>query len=324
MLAYVLRRLGLGAIVIAAVSFITWLVFATALNPLWGFYATPHAPQVEEMRRRAHLNDPVVVRYWLWLKGIFTGQGLGRTVVGNEPVWPLVEHAFFTTLELIALSTVLIVAGSLVVGIVAARRRGSPVDVGVRSLSYVLWSVPAFLLALLLQHAFVSMSNAWHFQPFAIGGAPTPGLGFTAHGVEDWFQHMTLPAIAVAVGFVGVYSRYLRTSLLATLDQPYTTVARAKGLPERTVVRRHALRNALVPFTTVIVLEFGMILAATLSVDYVFGLNGLASLFLASGLLNGDPFMIEAPILLSAVIVVVASVVGDIACAALDPRLRLS
>jgi peptide/nickel transport system permease protein len=321
-LSYVLRRLGIGAIVIVAVSFITWLVFATVLNPLWPYFQTPHAPEVEQIRIRAHLHDPVVVRYWLWLKGIFTGQGLGRTVLSNEPVWPQVEHAFVTTLELIVVSTVLVVAGSLLVGVVAARRRGSPVDVGLRGFSYISWAVPAFLLALLLQHAFLAMASSWHFQPFAIGGPPTPGLGFTANGVKDWFQHMTLPAIAVALGFIGVYSRYLRTSLLVTLDQPYTTVARAKGLPERTVVRRHALRNALVPFTTVIALEFGTIFAATLAADYVFGLHGLASLFLSNGLLNGDPYLIEAPIVLAAVIVVIASIIGDIACALLDPRLR--
>jgi peptide/nickel transport system permease protein len=133
---------------------------------------------------------------------------------------------------------------------------------------------------------------------------------------------MTLPAIAIALGFIGVYSRYLRTSLLVTLDQPYTTVARAKGLPERQVVRRHALRNALIPFTTVIALEFGTIFAATLAADYVFGLHGLVSLFLYNGLLQGDPYLIEVPIVLVAAIVVVASIVADIACAALDPRLR--
>jgi len=321
-LSYALRRLGLGAIVLVAVSFFTWLVFAVSLNPLWSFFQTPHAPEVEAIRQRAHLHDPVVYRYWLWLKGIFTGQGLGRTVVSNEPVWPQVEHAFFITLELIVVSTIIVIAASMLVGVVAARRRGSAADVGLRSFSYISWAVPAFLLALLLQHAFVAMSNSWHFQPFAIGGPPTPGLGFTPHGIQDWFQHMTLPAIAVALGFVGVYSRYLRTSLLVTLDQQYTTVARAKGLSERLVVRRHALRNALIPFVTVIALEFGTIFAATLAADYVFGLHGLASLFLANGLLNADPYLIEAPILLAATIVVVASVVGDIVCAALDPRLR--
>ena len=322
MLSYVLRRLGLGAIVLVAVSFLTWLVFATALNPLWQFFQTPHAPEVEAIRARAHLHDPVVWRYWLWLKGIFTGQGLGRTVVADQPVWPQVEHSFFLTLELITVATIIIVAGSLVVGVVAARRRGSPADVGLRGFSYISWAVPAFLLAILLQHAFVAMSDSWHFQPFAIGGPPTPGLGFTPAGVKDWFQHMTLPAIAIALGFIGVYSRYLRTSLLVTLDQPYTTVARAKGLPERQVVRRHALRNALIPFTTVIALEFGTIFAATLAADYVFGLHGLVSLFLYNGLLQGDPYLIEVPIVLVAAIVVAASIVADIACAALDPRLR--
>jgi len=319
---FALRRIGLGLVVLVLVSLVTWLIFATALNPLWSFFATPHAPEVLEITRRAHLHDGVVVRYLRWLAGIFTGRGLGREVVTNEPVWPEVRGAFATTLGLIAYAMVFILVGSLLVGVVSARRRGSAADVGLRSFSYLAWSVPAFLLALLLQHAFVAIANDWHFQPFALGGPPTPGLGFTPAGVEDWFQHMTLPAIAVALGFVGVYGRYLRSSMLVTLDAPYTVVARAKGLPERAVTRRYALRNALVPFVTVISIEFGTIVAASLAADYVFGLQGLASLFLANGLLNADPYMIEAPIVLTAAIVVIASIVGDVACAALDPRIR--
>ena len=134
---------------------------------------------------------------------------------------------------------------------------------------------------------------------------------------------MTLPAVAVALGFIGAYSRYLRTALILTLDAPYTVVARGKGLPERLVVRRYALRNALVPFTTVVALDFGAVFGASLAADYVFGLHGLATLFLANGLLNADPFLIEASLVLSAGIVVVAAIAGDIACALLDPRLRL-
>jgi peptide/nickel transport system permease protein len=307
----------LGVVVMLAVSFFSWLVFATALNPVWSFFQTPHAPEVLAIRKRAHLDDNVVVRWWLWLKGLFTGHGFGREVVDNTPVWPQVEHAFVTTLELIGIAIVIVALASVLVGTVAARRRGTAVDVGLRSVSYLSWSMPAFLLALLLQHAFVAMSNSWHFQPFAFGGVPT-------HGVRDWVQHMTLPAVAVALGFVGAYSRYLRSALIVTLDAPYTVVARGKGLPERLAVRRYALRNALVPFTTVIALDFGALFGASLAADYVFGLHGLATLFLANGLLNGDPFLIEASLVLCAAIVVVASILGDVACALLDPRLRLT
>ncbi len=324
MLSFALRRTGLGFLVIIAVSFVTWLVFATALNPVWMYFQSPNAPEVLAIKKRAHLSDPAPLRYWHWLEGIFTGKGLGREVVSDQPVWPQVAHAFAITCELAVYATVLIVVFSLIVGTVAAQRRGTPADVGLRSFSYLVWSIPAFLLALLLQHVAVAVANDWGFMPFAIGGPPTPGLGIGWGGVKDWFQHMTLPAIAVALGFVGAYSRYLRSSLLVTLNAQYTVVARGKGLPERLAVRRYALRNALIPFVTVIAIEFGTIVGATLAADYVFGLHGLASLLLSNGLLNGDPYMIEAPVVLTAVIVVVASIVGDVVCARLDPRLRLS
>ena len=131
-------------------------------------------------------------------------------------------------------------------------------------------------------------------------------------------------ALAVALGFVGVYSRYLRSSLLVSLNEPYAWVARGKGLPEGTVIRRHALRNALVPFTTAMTLDFGAIFGATIAVDLIFGLGGLAEL-IYNGVVNlADPFLIQASIVVTAAIVVVAGIVGDVVCAWLDPRIRLA
>jgi len=134
---------------------------------------------------------------------------------------------------------------------------------------------------------------------------------------------MTLPALVLAVGFVGAYSRYLRSSLLVALHEPYAWVARGKGLPEREVVRRHALRNALVPFTTVMALDFGAVFGASIAVDYVFNLGGLASLVLY-GINIADPFVIEGTIIVTAAIVVVFGIAADVVCGWLDPRIQLA
>jgi peptide/nickel transport system permease protein len=302
-------------VTLVLVSFFSWVIFATALNPTWMFFQTPKAPEVLAMRARAHVDDPVVVRYWYWARDLFTGKGFGRTVVSDQPVWPPVSHALGVTSELIAYSLLLILVGSLVVGVVAARYRGSPLDVALRGASYVAWAIPAFLVGLLILGGMTAVSHHG-FDPFGIASVRRSGF-------LGWLQTFTMPAVAVALAFVGILSRYLRTALLVTLNEPYIVVARAKGLPERTVVRRHALRNALIPFTSVLALELAALVSATLAADYVFGLRGLASLLFISGLVQGDPFTIQAPIVVCAGLVIFGSVLTDLAVVSLDPRIRL-
>ena len=314
-MTFAVRRLALGALLLVVVSFLSWVIFVPAINPLYGFFAEPNAPNAVEMAKRAHLHDPILVRYGLWVEGVFTGQGFGRTVVDQKPVGPALRVAVEHTGELIVFSMVIVVIASVLVAGVEARRRDSPVDVGLRATSYFVWSIPTFLFALLVIHAVAAAPASWHLSGFVQGGAPT--------GVGDFFQRMTLPALTLAVGFVGAYSRYLRSSLLVSLQQPYAWVARGKGLSEREVVRRHALRNALVPFIAVMALDFGAVVGASIAVDYVFNLGGLASLVI-NGLTIADPFLIVGAIVVTAAIVVLFGIVGDMVCGWLDPRIRLA
>jgi len=317
-LAFLVRRLGFGLLVVWLVSLLSWLVFASALNPLTVFFPNFHSKQALAAVARGHLHEPLLVRYWYWLEGLFTGKGFGVSVAYGDPVWQLVGPAFYRTLELLGASLLVVLLVSVAIGFVSARRNGSALDVGLRTFAYVTWSTPAFLLALLVQHWFVAMDASWHFQPFSFSGPPAAGGGFV-----DWLRHMTLPALAVGFGLAGAYARLLRSSLLATMGMPYVGVARAKGLPERRVVLRHALRNALVPFTTLVAFDFGALVGATLAVDYVFGLQGLASTFLLRGLTPADPHVLEAELVLVAALVVAAGILADVLCAWLDPRLRL-
>ena len=134
---------------------------------------------------------------------------------------------------------------------------------------------------------------------------------------------MTLPILVVAAGLVAAYSRYVRSAMIGALAAPYTTVARAKGLPERRVVLRHALRNSLASFVAALSLDFGAVFTASLAADWVFQLHGLASIFLGQLVSGSDPFVIQAELVLVAVLVVVANLVGDLVGAWLDPRAQL-
>jgi len=314
-LSFLVRRLGLGVAVVAAVSFLSWAFFATAASPLWRFFGTPNAPAVHEIVRRAHLHDSLYTRYWLWLKGLFTGQGFGRTAVENQPVGSIVWPATRITLELIGASLVIVVVLSVLIGALGAQRRHSSLTGGIRGLSYVAWSVPAFLLAELALQGIVRVGPGWHL---AFGGAPTPG-----GGIGDWLSHMTLPILVVAAGLVAAYSRYVRSAMIGALAAPYTAVARAKGLPEYRVVIRHALRNSLASFVAALSLDFGAVFTASLAADWVFHLHGLASVFLGQLVGGSDPFVIQAELVLVSVLVVVANLVGDLVGAWLDPRAQL-
>jgi peptide/nickel transport system permease protein len=133
---------------------------------------------------------------------------------------------------------------------------------------------------------------------------------------------MTLPCVALALGLVGVYARYIRSSMLESLQQQYVVVARAKGVPEWRVLLKHALRNSLIPFTSVLSLEFGAIIGASLAVDAVFSLGGLASAFL-SALGQADPFQLTALVICVSVVVTMFMLLSDLLAGWLDPRARV-
>ncbi len=318
MILYVVRRLLVAVLVMLGISFLSFYIVASRINPLWQFLHNEQGRKARALiTRRAHLDQPVVVRYWHWLEGVVTGRGYGRTVVSNEPVWPQVWTALTHSAQLIGAALVVVVVLSLAIGTVAARRPGSPLDVALRAFAYVTWSIPAFLLALGLQLIFLELGNAYDWHPLALYGFPQPN-----GGAVDWLQHMVLPIATVALAFVGVHSRYVRTSMLSSLRAPYAVVARAKGIRESRVTTRHALRNSLIPFITVLTLDFGAVFGACLVADFVFRQEGMGTL-LVGALEQGDPFQIQAVLTVTALIVVIASLIADLAYGWLDPRVRM-
>jgi peptide/nickel transport system permease protein len=182
--------------------------------------------------------------------------------------------------------------------------------------------MPAFLLALLLQQLFARLAIAHGFRPFAVTGIPGPEAGTGFHFVKDWLQHLVLPVTALAAGFIGAYSRYVRSAMLVSLNAPYTATARAKGLSEKRLTIRHALRNSLIPFTNIVALDFGSLFGASLAVDYVYDQHGLAS-YLVKALFDSDPYEVEPIILVAAGVVLCSRALADVVTARLDPRALL-
>lgn len=321
---YVARRLASSLLVLVAVSYGSFWVVASHINPLYSLLLENPRPTALINRLTAvhHLADPIPVRYGRWLLGLFAGGNSGRMILSDQPVWPLVETALLHTAELAAISIVVVTALSALMGALSAYSRGSVVDVVLRGLGYFTWSIPTFVVALAAQAVLVRLGTATGWHPLYLSGrpgsaGPTSGL---ASGV-DWVRHMALPVAVVALGFVGHYARYIRSSLTSALNAPYSTVARAKGLTDRAVLFRHALRNALIPFVAVLSLDLGSLIGATFVADIIFGLQGLGSLFLSSIRL-GDPLLTQSLLMTTAVVMIVFSLLGDVAVSRLDPRIR--
>lgn len=325
MLVYVLRRLLLAALVFVVVSFVSFVLLAAPLDPLWRKFGPSYGEARTRIAEEFHLKDPAVERYWLWVKGTITGSpDVSHTVVNHSVIWPRVWSALGHTALLAGLSAVVVVVFSLAIGTIAARRPGSLLDVVLRTGSYLTWSIPAFVLAVLLQLLLTRLALAYDFRPFPVSGLPLPGEAGTGfHFLLVWLQHLALPVFVISAGFIGSFSRYVRSAMLVSLNEPYAVTARAKGLREWRVLTRHALRNSLIPFVSILTLDFGALFGATLVADYVFKQQGLAD-FLAGAVLDADAFELQPLILVGAASVLVFSLLGDLVAAWLDPRIRLA
>jgi peptide/nickel transport system permease protein len=331
MLVYLLRRLLLATLVFVVVSFVSFTVFAAPLDPTWKL--GPGAVSARNrLKEQFHLNDPAVDQYWRWLKGTITGSSeVTRTVCGGRTlpcrhleVWPDIWPALGHTALLAGLAVVVVTIFSLLIGTIAARRPGAALDVFLRTGSYVTWSIPAFVVAVLLQLLVRQVALKYDFEPLPVSGLPLPGeAGTGVHFVRVWAQHLALPVLTISIAFIGAYSRYVRSAMLISLGEPYALTARAKGLTERRVLTRHVLRNSLIPFVSLLTLDFGAVLGASLVADYVFRQEGLA-MALVAAVYDADPFQVQPLVLVGATLVLLFSLLGDLAVGRLDPRIRLA
>lgn len=333
--ALLLRRLLAAALTVAAVSFVAFVGFGLTLDPTNSMVLdpTPHGHAARMfVQRHYHLEDPILSRYVRWAGGL-VHHGFGNTVSTDvaagqplrlrsdgEPIGPQLWQGAKVTAAMVGVALVLVVLGSAVVGIVAARRRPVGVGTSARLLAYLGAAVPVFLIGDLLRRAATGQGHV------ALGSAgPTLAggswflLGPPTGGPVGWARHLALPVFVLALGLIGVYARYVRSSMLVELNQPYITVARAKGLSERRVLVRHALRAGLAPFVALLSLEMGAVIGASIAVDAVFGSGGLASVFL-SALGRADPFELTAILVVSAIVVCLFAFLGDWLVAILDPR----
>lgn len=303
--------------VIPVVLLITFLVFlVTYLIPgdpaviILGPEASPD--RIEAIRVQLGLNRPFHERYLIWLGQVARGN-LGESYLSKEAVNSLIGRAFPVTLQLAlsALAVALVVA--VPAGILAAVRHGTWLDLLATAGGFVGLSLPSFWLGIMLIYLF---GVRWKVLPATGYVSPAENLALNLQG-------MVLPAITLGVFISTQLMRYLRASVLRILSDDYVTVARAKGLRERAVLLRHVVRNALIPFVTVLGLQIGTLLGGSVVVEEVFALPGMGRLAVTS-LFNRDYQVVAGIVLVMAVLFVAINLVVDVLYSVLDPRIRLA
>jgi peptide/nickel transport system permease protein len=267
---------------------------------------------VEELRRQLGLDRPLHVRYLEWLGRIAQGdlgQSLyNRTQVSEELLWRMP-----TTLSLVTLALLLSIAIGIPAGLVSAAFRNSWVDHAARLLTLVSLSLPSFWLGLML----IILFSLW------LNVLPIVGYEPITQGFWKAIPFLVLPSLSLGAYLAALLTRLTRSSMLEVLNQDYVRTARAKGLRDRVVLMRHALRNALIPIVTVIGINVGILLGGSAVVETVFVLPGVGQLVVRS-LYNRDLPVIQGLILYVAVVYVVINLVVDVLYTYLDPRLRPS
>jgi peptide/nickel transport system permease protein len=326
MLRYALRRILVSIPLLLVASFGSFLLVAASGDPLEKLKLRHPAPSPAVLNARKailHLDDPLPVRYWIWLKGLLHGD-LGLDNKGN-PVRPQLVRAFGVTLRLVVAVAVVAVVVALAAGYVGALRRSSIADHTITAGAFVCFALPIFWLAVLLKEfAAVRFNHLIGRTWIYTTGQESLGFhgGFWAHA-GDLAGHMVLPVITLTTVSVAQYSRYFRSSMLDVLEADHVRTARAKGLRRGAVHVRHGLRNALIPFTTVVTLDFAALLGGAVVTEKVFHWSGMGALFL-SALGDVDVNTMQAWFLVSAVVVILMNLVADLLYAALDPRIRLA
>ncbi|MGH9104003.1 MAG: ABC transporter permease [Acidimicrobiales bacterium] len=323
MLAYVLRRLVISILVVLGASFVVFVLVANSGNPLAMLEANPHvSPATIHARElQLHLNDPVLVRYGIWLGGIFHGT-LGDKLNG-QAVAPLLWSRLFITMRMILPTIAISLVVAVAIGVVSSVRQYSATDYVSTGLSFLFLSTPVFVVGILLKE-FVAIplnKKVGHVVLYTVGEQNPLLTGGFLSRVPDYMAHTVLPVITLVLITYAAWSRYQRASMLEVLNSDYVRLARAKGLSPRRVLVRHVLRNALIPLTTVVALDFAVLWGGAIVTEQVFGWDAMGQ-FLLQGIEGLDINVVQAWLLVTAVMVVIFNLLADILYAYLDPRIR--
>ena len=312
MIAYTLRRLVMVAAILAVMSVaifsITQILPGDIAQMIVGQFATDD--QVHAVRLKLHLDDPGYVQYLRWAGGLLHGD-LGVSMMMERPLGPMIGEAIARSAVLAGISIVFVAVIGVWLGAWSGVHSGSKADRFISVGSYFFISVPEFFWAILAIMLFTGY----------LGWFPSTGYAPLSEGLWNWAKHIVLPVATLVSGLVAHVSRLTRSSMIETMQAQYITAARAKGLPENVVIRRHALRNALVPTITVLAIDVGLLMGGIVVVETVFSYPGLGRLLIFA-IEQKDLPLIQAGILAVTAVYALANLAADLLYAFFNPRIR--
>lgn len=314
---FLIRRTFLLLVTMLITSIIvfglTQLLPGDVARLIMGRDASPQA--IEQFRQEFGLDDPIPEQYVRWLSGFISGDWGISFSQGNPAVRPLVMARLGNTLRLSIVTLAISIPLSILLGVVAALRENSWLDNIISVLSLSVVGLPEFVTALIL------------INGIALGipelNLPTTSLTQDSFTLGDWIRILILPAITATLVLLGYVSRMARAGVIDELKQPYVRTARLKGLPQRTIIFKHVLRNALLPTITVIAISVGWLIGGIVVIERVFTYPGLGALMVDAVEQKNLP-MLQASVMVIIFFFALANLIADILYAMLNPRIRLS
>lgn len=323
--AYVLRRL-LGAIpLVVGIATIIFFVLNLAPGDPTAFYFNPNVPPeiIEQLRRNLGLDQPLHVQYVRWLTSFMTGE-FGYSFAQSRPVRDILMEALPNTLILTGSALVLVFIIGILIGVLQAVRQYSIFDSASSVISLFFYSMPSFWLALMLMLIFSLQAHQWGW-PIALPptGITSVDYEFMSFGERVWdrISHLILPVSTLTLALAAGVARYTRGQMLEVVRQDYVRTARAKGLPERTVIMKHALRNSMLPVITLLGLYLPFLFSGAVFVEVIFAWPGMGRI-IVDAIMQRDYPLVMATSFVLAVMVVMGNLVADVLYAVADPRIR--
>jgi peptide/nickel transport system permease protein len=319
---YILKRLGLMIPMLLGITLISFMVIHLAPGTPTDMQTTLNPKASLEAQKRLRelygLDKPLMVQYWDWLTRI-SSLDFGRSFSPDRrPVWDKIKERIGITLGLNLMSLIIILVVSIPIGVIAAYRAHSWFDQATTLLVFFGFAMPTFWLALLLI-MFFGVYLDW---------LPISGLTSLTFGqltfwqkVQDLAAHVTLPVLVAAFGGLAGMSRYMRGNMLEVIRQDYITTARAKGLPERVVIFKHALRNALLPVITILGLSVPGLIGGSVIFESIFAIPGMGQLFYSAVMARDYP-LVMGELVIGAVLTLLGNMLADVGYALVDPRIR--
>jgi len=307
------------------ITFLVFIAIRIGTDPVQSYLRiNPRASKakIQQYKDKNGLNGSIVSQYFSWLHHFVTFNW-GRSIKGNRPVWPELKAAMANTLVLGLIATAVGLVVGVGIGILSAMRPRSAFDEGATTAAFVGISIPPYVSAILLQLFFAITLTRWLGLSKPV--LPTSGIYPPGHKGFDPVlraRYLILPVTVVAIQIIAVYSRYMRASLLEVKNSDYLRTARAKGISEKRILVRHALRNALIPIVTVAAIDIGAIIGGLIITERIFQNKGMGDYFLTA-YTNGDFPQLMPWMVFIVLGVILANLLADVLYAVLDPRIRL-